>query len=130
MIRYLLTLTALITAHGLAAEVEPIPAPAAPTGPIIILTSDAIDGHGNVLSDLQIGVANGKITTLNAEDGETVIDLRGYTVLPGWIDTHVGIAFQHGRKIATEDEPPLEASLGIAPPHGTRCWRVSRQFRA
>src|SRR5512139_3508266 len=71
-----------------AAQVSPVPPPAPPAGPVVLLTSQALDGRGKVLRDARIGVANGKITSLSAAGG-AVIDLRGYTVLPGWIDTHV-----------------------------------------
>jgi imidazolonepropionase-like amidohydrolase len=78
--------------------------------------SYALDGHGNVLKDARIGIANGKITSLEAPESGNVIDLRGYTVLPGWIDTHVHLDSHWDRtgRIATEKEPPMEASLGIA----------------
>lgn len=112
-----LTLLFLLTgACGYAAEVEPIPAPPPPEGPVVILTSHALDGHGAVLEDARIGVANGEITSLEAPMAGSVIDLRGYTVLPGWIDTHVhlGSHFNIEGRIATEEEPPMEASLGIA----------------
>jgi len=113
--RHLLLASLFLTASA-AAAVEPVPAPPPPAGPVTILTTRALDGHGGVLSNARIGVANGKITSLAAaEDGE-VIDLRAYTVLPGWIDTHVHLAshFDRTGRIATETEPDMERSLGIA----------------
>jgi imidazolonepropionase-like amidohydrolase len=99
-----------------AADVTPVPAPPAPTGPTVILTSHALDGHGGVLEDARIGVADGKITSLAAPDEGTVIDLRSYTVLPGWIDTHVHLSshWNSAGRIAEDDEPPMEAAMGIA----------------
>ena len=115
MLRTLL-LPALLSALTLAAQVKPVPPPQPPAGPVVILTKYALDGHGNVLRDAHIGVANGKITSLNAPEGGTVIDLRGYTVLPGWIDVHVHLDSHWDRtgRIATDKEPPLEWSLGLA----------------
>ena len=109
-------LAAFVVTAGNAADVEPIPAPPPPSGPVVILTAHALDGHGGTLEDARIGVADGKITTLSASSDGSVIDLRAYTVLPGWIDTHVhlGSHFDRTGRIATETEPPMEASLGIA----------------
>jgi imidazolonepropionase-like amidohydrolase len=106
---------ALILALPAAAAVAPVPPPPPPAGPVVILTSQALDGRGNTLKGARIGIANGRITALDARAGNT-IDLRGYTVLPGWIDTHVHLDShfdRHGR-IATETEPPAEAAMGIA----------------
>jgi len=46
----------------------------------------------------------------------TTIDLRGYTVLPGWIDTHVHLDshFDRNGNVAGRSEPAAEAALGIA----------------
>ena len=109
-------LAALAAAQTYAADVEPVPAPPPPAGPIVILTANALDGHGGTLEDARIGVANGKITSLEAPLEGTVIDLTGYTVLPGWIDTHVHLSshFDRTGRIATESEPPMEAAMGIA----------------
>ena len=45
-----------------------------------------------------------------------MIDLRDYTVMPGWIDTHVHLSswFNKKGRIATEDDPPEEWTLGMA----------------
>ena len=58
---------------------------------VVILADRALDGRGGVLRDVRINVVDGKITSLGgpAPSNATTIDLRGYTVLPGWIDTHV-----------------------------------------
>lgn len=90
-----------------------------------ILTDRALDGRGGVLSASQINIADGKITALlessnspasPGSSGGNVIDLRGYTVLPGWIDTHVHLDshWDKNGRIATESESPMETSLGIA----------------
>ncbi|MDX1426030.1 MAG: hypothetical protein R3322_23005, partial [Kiloniellales bacterium] len=95
-----------------APDVDPIPAPPPPAGPVVLITEVALDGHGGTLENARIGVAHGKITSLDASAEEgTVIDLRGYTVMPGWIDTHVHLDSHFDKKgrIATESEPPEEA---------------------
>jgi len=101
---------------GLPAQAAPVPPPPAPAGPTVLLTDRALDGCGNELRDASIGVARGKITSLNAPTTGTTIDLRGYTVLPGWIDTHVHLDshFDRSGRIATDSEPPMDAALGIA----------------
>jgi len=118
-IRVFVLLSAFALGNAFAADVEPVPAPLPPAGPVLILTSHALDGHGGLLEDARIGVANGKITSLDASDGD-IIDLTGYTVLPGWIDTHVhlGSHFDQTGRIGTETEPPMEAAMGIA----TAAW--------
>ena len=104
--------------HGsaaLAAEVKPVPPPPAPA-PVVLLTGLALDGHGATLRGAAIGVADGRITSLAAGANGRVIDLRGYTVLPGWIDTHVHLAshFDASGRSATDREPLAEAATEIA----------------
>lgn len=96
--------------------IEPIPPPPPPKGPVVILTSHALDGRGAELHDARIGVANGRIVSMAATPGQSVIDLRRYTVLPGWIDVHVHLDshFDSKGRIATETEPAIEAGMGIA----------------
>jgi imidazolonepropionase-like amidohydrolase len=111
----LLPIAALFAATEITAQVAPVPPPP-PAQPVILLTAHALDGHGGTLRNARIGVAGGRITTLDARPEGAVIDLRGYTVLPGWIDTHVHLEMHFDRtgRIATETEPPLEAAMGIA----------------
>jgi imidazolonepropionase-like amidohydrolase len=107
-----------LSATALRAQVAPIPAPAPPSSPVVILTDRALDGRGGVLNNARIGVAEGKITSLAAPSSTTAarIDLRGYTVLPGWIDTHVHLDshFDRTGRIATRSEPAADATLGMA----------------
>ncbi len=94
---------------------QAVPAPA-PPAPVTLLTDRALDGRGGTLQGARLGIAAGRIITLASTDTARVIDLRGYTVLPGWIDTHVHLDshFDKSGRIATDKEPALEQSLGIA----------------
>lgn len=111
-------LAAALFAPTLGAQVAAVAAPAPPPGPVVIVTDRALDGRGGVLQNARIGVAQGKITSLIAppSNGATTIDLRGFTVLPGWIDTHVHLDshFDRTGHIATRSEPAAEATLGMA----------------
>ena len=106
----------LIVWRGAWGGVAPIPAPPPPAGPTVLLTSHALDGHGGTLGNARIGIANGRIISLAAAAKGQVIDLRRYTVVPGWIDVHVHLEshFDRSGRIATDKEPPLEAAMGIA----------------
>ena len=120
--RVLISLTAVATfltssAYGQSVNsVSPVPRPAPPAGPVVIMTDRAYDGRGGVLNARYITIANGRITSLDGKGGGAVIDLRGYTVMPGWIDTHVHLDSHWDRtgRIATDSEPAMEAALGIA----------------
>ena len=103
---------------GFLLQVAAEPAPAPPKGPIVILAGRVLDGRGKELGATRIVVEGGKITHVDPGAGSAGVtyDLRRYTVLPGWIDTHVHIGSHFGRdgRIATEREPPEEAALGGA----------------
>ncbi len=58
-------------------------------GPIVLRTSTLHDGRGGVTQNTNIVVTGTTITTVGAGGTGTVYDLRGLTVLPGWIDTHI-----------------------------------------
>ena len=70
------------------------------------------------MRDVRINVIDGKIASIGgpAPVNASTIDLRGFTVLPGWIDTHVHLEshFDRTGRIAPRNEPPAEAALGIA----------------
>jgi len=106
-----------VLALPLSAQVPALSPTPVPT-PIVLLTDRALDGRGGVMSNARIGVADGKIASLDAPTprGASVIDLRGYTVLPGWIDTHVHLEshFDRTGRIATRSESAAEAELAMA----------------
>ncbi len=109
-------LLAVFASSVLGAQVAPVPLPP-PLATIVLLTDRALDGRGGTLRDARIRVENGRISTLAAEpDASATIDLRGYTVLPGWIDTHVHLDshFDKSGRIAIDKEPLLDQALGMA----------------
>ena len=61
----------------------------APAHRIVIQTSTILDGKGGVLSDQQIVIEGSEIRTVAAGKAKPDYDLRGFTVMPGWIDTHI-----------------------------------------
>jgi imidazolonepropionase-like amidohydrolase len=81
--------------------------------PVVLRASTVLDGRGGVLRDVNVVVQGGRILRVEPAAGPTTHDLRGLTVMPGWIDTHVHITAHFGRfgRAATEGETPAEAAL-------------------
>ena len=104
-----------------AAAAQEVPG-AAPAGPLVIQADRVLDGRGGVIRDTRIVIEHGKIARLDPHAAGVTYDLRGYTVLPGWIDVHVHIGSHFGRdgRLATDKEPPAEAALGAA----ANAWRT------
>ena len=63
---------------------------------VVIAASTALDGKGNVLHDTRIVVSSSKIVAIDREASPIDYDLRGLTVMPGWIDAHVHITSSFG----------------------------------
>jgi len=55
---------------------------------IVLAASAALDGKGHVLRDVRIVVEGSRIISIGPGKGPVDYDLRGLTVLPGWIDAH------------------------------------------
>jgi imidazolonepropionase-like amidohydrolase len=55
----------------------------------VIQTSTILDGKGGTIKDAQIVVDGSRIASVGAGRGAADFDLRGLTVMPGWIDTHI-----------------------------------------
>lgn len=64
---------------------------------IVIAASAVLDGKGRVLHDTRIVVENSKIVAIDPQASPVTYDLRGLTVLPGWIDAHVHITWSFSR---------------------------------
>ena len=79
----------------------------------VIKASTALDGRGHVLHNTRIVVENGKIVRLDPKAAPVTYDLTGYTVVPGWIDTHVHVEWHFGPngKIGDKSETPQRAAL-------------------
>ena len=75
------------------AVAPPVITAPAQTKRIVIAVSTLFDGKGNVLKDTRIVVEGSKIVGLDPNAGPINYDLRGLTVMPGWIDAHVHITW-------------------------------------
>src|SRR5881296_2756400 len=68
---------------------------------IVIAASTVLDGRGKVLRDARIVVEGEKIaaveTKIDKGAGPVDYDLRGLTVLPGWIDAHAHVTWNFGK---------------------------------
>lgn len=95
---------------------------AAQEKPIVLEANTILDGRGHVLHDTRIVIENGKILRIDPKAEGLTYDLRGLTVLPGWIDTHVHIGWHFGAdgKLAGEDQPRDPAALAAA----GNAWRT------
>ena len=63
---------------------------------IVLAASAVLDGKGGVRRDTRIVIEGSKIVALDPNAGPVDYDLRGLTVLPGWIDAHVHITWSFG----------------------------------
>src|SRR5215469_10694617 len=63
---------------------------------VVIAVSTALDGKGKVLHDTRIVVSGSKIVAIDRKASPVDYDLRGLTVMPGWIDSHVHITSSFG----------------------------------
>jgi len=64
---------------------------------IVIAASVVLDGNGRVLRNTRIVIEGSKIVAIDPKAGPVDYDLRGLTVLPGWIDAHVHITWSFGK---------------------------------
>ena len=82
---------------GLSVLSRPVSAQTSPNKRIVIAASAVLDGKGHVLHDTRIVIEGSKIVGLDPKAAPVDYDLRGLTVLPGWIDAHVHITWSFGK---------------------------------
>lgn len=85
----------------------------------IALVSDlAIDGYGNAIAHPVILVRGNRIVSVGSSterpEDARLIDLTGYTILPGLIDGHVHIAASYAEEDAREAKLALHAALNAS----------------
>jgi len=68
-----------------------------PARRIVIAASTILDGKGHVLKNTRIVVEGSKIVAIDPNAAPIDYDLRGLTVLPGWIDAHAHITWSFGK---------------------------------
>ena len=87
-----------------------------PKKQIVIAAGTVLDGKGAVLHNTRIVVQGSKIVRIDPNAGPVDYDLRGLTVLPGWIDSHVHITWSFGPdgKSAGGGTPTPEAAYAAA----------------
>src|SRR5215212_7817754 len=90
-------------------------APARPA-PVVIPVSRLFDGRGHVIRNTRIVVEGSEIIAIDPKAGPVDYDLRGLTVLPGWIDAHVHITwgFDKNEKNANDGATTQEAAYQAA----------------
>ncbi len=69
---------------------------------VVIAVSTAFDGKGHALRDTRIVIEGSKIVAIDPQAAPIDYDLRGLTVMPGWIDGHVHITWsfdKNGRNV-------------------------------
>jgi imidazolonepropionase-like amidohydrolase len=99
--------------------------PSSPQSPvpqkrIVIAASTLLDGNGRVLHDTRIVIEGSKIVAIDPKAAPVDYDLRGLTVLPGWIDSHVHIAWSFGKdgKSGSPGGTPEEVAYQV----GSNAW--------
>lgn len=63
---------------------------------IVIAAGTLLDGQGKVLHNTRIVIEGAKIVAIDPKAGPVDYDLRGLTVLPGWIDAHSHVTWSFG----------------------------------
>lgn len=92
--------------------------------PVVLRVSTLLDGRGHKERNASIVIERGKIIAVNSAaatpPGAQIYDLRGLTVMPGWIDCHEHISWHFGPdgRFAgdgvAKDETPEHAFLAMA----------------
>lgn len=85
----------------------------AQTARTIIAAATVLDGRGGVLHATRLVIEGGRIAAIDPNAAPVDYDLRGATLMPGWIDTHVHLNwhFNDAHKSVAGGDPPDQAAL-------------------
>src|ERR687890_325786 len=64
---------------------------------VVIAAGVLLDGRGRVVRNTRVVVEGSKIVAVDPKAAPVDYDMRGLTVMPGWIDAHVHITWSFGR---------------------------------
>jgi imidazolonepropionase-like amidohydrolase len=88
---------------------------AAQDSPITLQASTVLDGKGKILRNVRIVIQGGKIASVDQQNSApATYDLRGLTVLPGWIDVHDHITWHFGANGRAEDKSESQEQAALA----------------
>lgn len=111
--RFAKIIACIITILGVNADAQQTPPPSKRT---VIAANTVFDGKGRVLRNTRIVIEGSKIVAIDPKAGPVDYDLRGLTVLPGWIDAHVHITWSFGAdgKNKNENGATVEGAYAAA----------------
>jgi imidazolonepropionase-like amidohydrolase len=116
--RHAKSISCFLIMLGVCALPQSIPAqtPTSQKPRVVIAASAVFDGKGRVLRNTRIVIEGSKIVAIDPKAGPVDYDLRGLTVLPGWIDAHAHITWSFGKdgKNAGAGETTQEAAYASA----------------
>jgi imidazolonepropionase-like amidohydrolase len=83
---------------------------------VVLAASVVLDGKGHVIRNTRIVVEGSRIIAIDPKAGPIDHDLRGLTVLPGWIDAHTHVTWSFGAdgRNAGSDRTTQEAAYAAA----------------
>ena len=87
--------------------------PAAQAPAVTIAADTVLDGKGGTLRNVTLRIEGARIAAIDNGATSATYDLRGLTVMPGWIDTHVHIGAHFGAngRASNEGETPAQEAL-------------------
>jgi imidazolonepropionase-like amidohydrolase len=107
----ILCILSIIAVCATAQQKNPITVPAQKRR-VVIDAGMLLDGRGHVLPETRIVVGGSKIVALDPKASPIDYDLRAFTVMPGWIDSHVHITWsfgENGKNAGAEETTPFAA---------------------
>jgi dihydroorotase len=117
-----------LTAAGQSQEID-----------ILLKGGHVIDPKNNIDSQMDVGIANGKIlrvaTEIPANSAKKVVDVRGMYVTPGLIDIHTHVfvgsnaGFADGFSSVSPDDFTFKAGITTVVDAGTSGWRNFPVFK-